>query len=398
MNGNRVVVINNLKEAEHILKSVEVDSTGIKYMSPKAVHRLIMLKDIPCRLANIIKQEMLSKGGEAAVSRNSIYAEGTTDILLMATLKQYSIIIEKLKIQPFKKMQEIAVDIEYILKTIDQRASAIELANGSILELGNRTLIMGILNVTPDSFSDGGNYLNPETAVKRALKMVEQGADIIDIGGASSRPNSTIVDEQEELNRVIPVVERLAKEDIIISVDTFRAKVAEKVLDLGAHIINDIGRLKLDSNLIDILVEKNAPVILMHNRLQMGQGEKYNDLISDILIELDESIEIAKQSGLKANKIILDPGIGFGKTVSQNRLIIKKIKELKSLGKPVLIGASRKSFVGKTLDLEVDERLEGSLAIAALAVANGADILRVHDVLETKRIVSMTDAVINENG
>ncbi|MBO8159753.1 MAG: dihydropteroate synthase [Thermosyntropha sp.] len=366
-------------------------------MEPKAVFHCIKLKNIPCRSANIIKQEMLSKGGEAAVKRDALSSVGHTDVLLMGTLKHYRLLIKKLKAQPFG-LKQLAEEIEEILEGLEPREFTMELNGGKTLDFGKRTIIMGILNVTPDSFSDGGKYIDPKAAVERALQMKEEGADIIDIGGASSRPNSVMASEEEELQRVIPVLKELVKEDLIISIDTFRARVARECLELGAHIINDIGRFQLDPGLLPVLVEYNAPVIIMHNRMQMRQGEPYEDLISDIVLEFKESIQQAEEAGLSRNKIIIDPGIGFGKTVEENRIIVKRLWEFKSLGRPILLGASRKSFIGKTLNLEVHERLEGSLAVAVMGIMNGADILRVHDVKETKRAALMTDAVVRENG
>lgn len=397
MQGHRAVLIKDREEARRFMEEIGVDQAGYAYMEPKAVFRCIKLKNIPCRSANIIKQEMLSKGGEAAVKRDALSSVGHTDVLLMGTLKQYRLLIKKLKVQPFG-LKELAEEIEAILQGVDKTSFTIELHGGKKLELGHRTLIMGILNVTPDSFSDGGKYIDPAKAVKRALEMKEEGADIIDIGGASSRPNAEIASEEEEMKRVLPVLKELAKEDLIISVDTFRGKVAKACLDLGAHIINDIGRFQMDPDLLPVLAEYNAPAIIMHNRMQFRSGEPYEDLISDIIQELKESIKQAEERGLKREKLIIDPGIGFGKTVEQNRLIVKRLWEFKSLGLPILLGASRKSFIGHTLNLEVSERLEGSLAVAAIGIMNGADILRVHDVKATKRVAMMTDAVVRENG
>lgn len=397
MQGHHAVLIKNKDEARCIMNEIGVSSEGQEYMLPKTFFHCLKLKNIPCKAANLIKQEMLSKGGEAAVSKNTLFAEGFTDILLMGNLKQYRQLINKLKIQPFG-LKELAEEVDFILKALDIKERNIQLANGQVLELGQRTLIMGILNVTPDSFSDGGNYLDPELAFEHALKMKEEGADIIDIGGASSRPGTVIASEEEELQRILPVIKKLADQEIIISVDTFRGKVAQQALDNGAHIINDIGRLQLDHTLLDVLLRKQAPVILMHNHMQMQQEDLYEDFIADIVRELKTSIAQAVDAGLKAEKIIVDPGIGFGKTAAQNRLLIKSLAEFKSLNCPVLLGTSRKSFIGQTLGLEVDQRLEGSLATVAMGIMNGADILRVHDVKESKRAAMMTDAVMRENG
>lgn len=395
--AHHAVFIQNKEEARRCLEAIGASSAGIEYMVPKAVFRCIKIKDMESRAANLIKQEMLAKGGEAAVARNAALGQGHSDVLLMGTLKHYRYLIEKLKLQPFG-LRQVAAEIEAILAALENRETAMDLANGKKLDIGQRTLIMGILNVTPDSFSDGGCYSDPDRAVKHALDMKQDGADIIDLGGASSRPDARIASADEELERILPVIKRLAREDIIISVDTFRAEVARQALEHGAHLINDIGGLQMDPGLVEVLVKWQAPAILMHNRLQINQGQPYTDLIADILDELAASIDKAGQAGLAPEKIIIDPGIGFGKTPAENILIIKQLRTFKSLDKPLLLGTSRKRFIGHTLDLDVNERLEGSLATVAIGVMNGADIVRVHDVKASKRVALMTDAVRNENG
>lgn len=395
--AHHAVFIESRAEAKRYLEEIGASSPGIEYMIPKAVFRCIKLKNISHRAANILKQEMLAKGGEAAVSWKAASGAGSGDVLLLGTLKHYGLLLEKLKLQPFG-LRALAAEIENILKSLAEPAGNLFLAQGKTLEIGKRTLIMGILNVTPDSFSDGGKYLDPEKALPRAMAMQAEGADIIDVGGASSRPDSRMASEEEELARVIPVVKKLAAADLIISVDTFRAEVARQALDNGAHLINDIGSLQMDPELLPVLVKWQAPVVLMHNRLQIKRHEPYDNLIDDITEELAQLARNAVQAGLEPGKIIFDPGLGFGKTTAQNRLIVKRLREFKSLGRPLLIGASRKSFIGATLDLEVKERLEGSLAVIAAAIMNGADIVRVHDVQESCRLARMVDAIRSEDG
>lgn len=397
MSGSHVTLIRNQQEARRVLEKIGVDPGAYPYLLPKASFYCIKLKDISFRAANIIKQEMLSKGGEAAIPRQALSGEGSGDVLLMGTLKHYHLLVRKLKVQPFG-LKKVAVEIENILAALEIKSQTIDLPHGKSLKLGEGTLIMGILNVTPDSFSDGGKYLNPDQALKRAREMIDEGADIIDIGAASARPDSVMAGEQEEIQRLLPVMDKLAAEDIIISIDTFRGKVAQAALENGAHIINDISSLQLDSELLPVLVEKQAPVILMHNRMQIRPGEPYGDLIADIITELEDAIEKAVDAGLPGDKIIVDPGIGFGKTPGGNRLLLKRLGDFRSLGKPILIGVSRKSFIGQTLGLEVNERLEGSLAAVAIAIMNGTDIIRVHDVKASKRVATMIDTVIKENG
>lgn len=397
MAGHHAVEIHDEEEARALFQNIGVDPGAYLYLLPKAFFRFIKIKNLSARAALIIKQEMLSKGGEAAISRSALSGEGASDVLLMGNLKHYRLLMEKLKVQPFG-LKSLAAEIEAILDSLPSPGPSLTLAGNRTLNLGGRPLVMGILNVTPDSFADGGQYSDPRRAVERALEMAAEGADIIDIGGASSRPGAQIVDGAEELRRVLPVVEKLAQEDLTLSIDTFRGTVAEACLESGAHIINDIGRLQLDPQLLPVIVKHRAPVIIMHNRMQMLAEEPYKDLIADIIDELQQSIVQAVEAGLDRKRIIIDPGIGFGKTAAQSRYIIKHLQEFHSLGQPVLLGASRKSFIGKTLDLEVDQRREASLAVTALAVMNGANIVRVHDVGESRRVVDMTWAIMQEKG
>lgn len=261
------------------------------------------------------------------------------------------------------------------------------------LQLGDRTLIMGILNVTPDSFSDGGRYNEVDRAIAHALEMVRDGADIIDIGGESTRPGHDPVSLQEELERVIPIVEALHRElpSIPISVDTYKAEVARQSLQAGAHIINDIWGFKADPMMAKVAAEYDCPVILMHNR----DNRNYRNLIEDVVEDLLESVEIARRNGVKDENIILDPGIGFAKDYTENLLVMKALDRLAELGYPLLLGTSRKRFIRTTLDLPVDELVMGTAATVALGVAQGCQIVRVHDVKEIKQLTQMCDSIIN---
>ncbi len=258
---------------------------------------------------------------------------------------------------------------------------------------------MGILNVTPDSFSDGGLFLDPERAIVRAKEMVAQGADIIDIGGESSRPGATPVPLEEEINRVIPVIEKLAPLiDITISIDTYKYEVAERALDSGAQIVNDISGLRFDPRMADLLAERNVPVIIMHMKgtpQGMQKNPRYHSVIDDILSFFKERIEFAVKRGIRFDRIIIDPGIGFGKTLRHNLLILKHLKRFETIKRPLLLGTSRKSFIGKVLNLPVGERLEGTAATVSLGIINGAHIVRVHDVAAMSRVARMTDAILS---
>jgi dihydropteroate synthase len=280
-----------------------------------------------------------------------------------------------------------------------------------VLPWGSRTFIMGIINVTPDSFS-GDGLLDEENvknaAVEKAAIFIKEGVDILDVGGESTRPGAAFVGEDEEINRVVPVIKAIRTNfpRILISVDTYKANVAREAILAGADWINDVWGLRGDPEMGAVAAETQASVILMHNRLKSGSpqieeglggryvGTEYEDLIPDIRRELMESVSLAHQAGIKEENIILDPGIGFGKTVSQNLELLDRLDEIKSLGYPMLVGPSRKSFIGYTLDLPPEERLEGTAAAAALAIDRGADIIRVHDVRVMTRVARMTDAVV----
>ena len=269
-------------------------------------------------------------------------------------------------------------------------------ADGGRLELGPRTVVMGIVNVTPDSFSGDGKHSDADAALERAESMLQAGAEIIDIGGESTRPGAAEVAPEEELRRVLPLVQGLKRRlDIRISVDTRRASVARATLDAGADMINDVSALR-DSEMLPLLCERQTPVVLMHMRGEprtMQRDTRYRDLTETLRGYLDDRVKSAIAGGLSGDKILVDPGVGFGKSVEGSLTILRRLPELRGVGRPILIGASRKSFIGEILGLPVEQRLEGSLAVAAYASAQGAHVLRVHDVAATVRAVRMIDAL-----
>jgi len=267
---------------------------------------------------------------------------------------------------------------------------------GVPFDLNARTYIMGILNVTPDSFSDGGRFQDAEKAVRRGLEMAEEGADFIDIGGESTRPGSDPVPADQESARVIPVIEKLAiSAGVPISVDTYKPEVAKRALDAGAVIVNDVSGLHYDPSLAEVAASRKASLILMHMKgkpKSMQEDPEYDDVINEICSYLEEGIKIARSRGVE--QIMVDPGIGFGKNVSHNLQIIRHLGEFRRFGYPLLVGPSRKSFIGKLLDLPVDRRLEGTAAAVAAAIMNGANIVRVHDVREMVQVARIVDAII----
>ena len=268
---------------------------------------------------------------------------------------------------------------------------------GRTLTLGVHTHVMGILNVTPDSFSDGGRYLDVEQAVAHAELMAVEGATLIDIGGESSRPGASPVSIDEELARILPVIRAVADTvDVLLSVDTYKAEVARSALEAGAHLINDITALHGDTGMAAVVAEMEAGLILMHMKgtpRTMQQSPEYDDVVGEICMSLQKSIQTAEAQGVGADQIIIDPGIGFGKTMEHNLEILKRLKEFRRLQKPLLIGTSRKSFIGNILELPVTERVEGTTATVCWAIAHGVDIVRVHDVKANVRAAQMTDAL-----
>ncbi len=270
-------------------------------------------------------------------------------------------------------------------------------SRGKTLDFTKRTGVMGVINVTPDSFSDAGRFIEPEAAVEQGLKMVEQGADIIDIGGESTRPGSESISAQKEIDRIMPVVEGLVN-NAVISVDTYKADVAETALEAGIHIINDISAMRFDPRMAGVAKKFNVPVIMMHIKgtpKDMQVNPEYNDLIGEIKSYFEERINYAARSGIPNDNIIIDPGIGFGKRLKDNFIILKRLGDFKDLECPILIGPSRKSFIGNTLNLPSDERVEGTAAAVTAGILFGADIVRVHDVKEMIRVVKIADEISN---
>jgi dihydropteroate synthase len=261
------------------------------------------------------------------------------------------------------------------------------------LDYHHKTLVMGILNATPDSFSDGGKYSSLENAVEHARLMVEQGADIIDIGGESTRPGYEQISAEEELERVVPIIEAVSKAvQVPISIDTYKADVADKALEAGAHIINDIWGAKGDPKMSNVAAKYDAPIILMHNR----HNRDYKDFYREVVNDLFESIRIVKEAGVKDEKIIIDPGIGFGKDLAENLQMMRDLDKLVSIGYPVLLGTSKKSLIGGVLNLPVQERAEGTGATICFGIQKGCQIIRVHDVKEMSRMAKMMDAMIGK--
>ncbi len=396
----KIIDIKNPDQAVTVFKRIGVDAYGIGAMVPKTINVNILLEKQSCKIANIIKQEMLSLGGDAAVARGSVACSvPATDVLIMGTIKQISSLATKIEKQPFG-LNIIARHIRETLDNIVLKEFVLKTSRREIV-LGRDTKIMGILNVTPDSFSDGGSFYSPEKAIEHGLQMVEEGADIIDVGGESTRPGSRSVPVNIELKRVVPVIKGLIKKiKIPVSIDTKKARVARQAMEAGAEIINDISALNGDKDMADTVRKKRAALVLMHMKGQPSNMQKrnleYDNLMGDIADYLKERTEKAVKAGIDKDSIVIDPGIGFGKTAQDNYKIIKRLSELKALGMPIMIGTSRKSFIGKITGEEPRERIEGTAATVTAAIMSGCHIIRVHDVAAMKKVAAITDAIIHE--
>ncbi|WP_188066787.1 dihydropteroate synthase [Brevibacillus brevis] len=340
--------------------------------------------------AQSVRKIMHSFDAEAVISDQP----GTADkkyVLLLASHKKMDLALDYMKTQT-EELRALAAEVREVLAMPAKLRARRELNCGQyVLPLGERTLVMGILNVTPDSFSDGGRYVDVEAALAQARAMVEAGADLIDIGGESTRPGSEAVDEATELDRVLPVIRMLSQAlSVPLSIDTYKAAVAERAIMEGAHIINDVWGAKRDPRMADVAARLDVPIILMHNR----EDTDYHDFFPNYIKDLRESVQIALQAGVKQERIILDPGIGFVRTVEQNLETMRRLDDLVGLGYPVLLATSRKRMIGHVLDLPVDERVEGTAATVALGAAKGCHMVRVHDVKEMKRVTKMMDAML----
>lgn len=395
----KIINIRDYAQATSILKKIGVDPYGIDAMSPKTININILLENKPCKIANIIKQEMLSVGGDAAVARGSVgNSVSSTDVLIMGTIKQIAALAGKITKQPFG-LNLISQDLLKILNNARKNKFVLKTSRREI-PLGCKTQIMGILNVTPDSFSDGGMFYNQQKAIDHGLQMIAQGADIIDIGGESTRPGAASVSAKEELKRVVPVIRGITRQaKVPISIDTTKALVAREAIAAGAEIVNDVSAGHKDKKMAQIVRESRAAMILMHMRgkpQNMQKGDlTYSNLMGEIVTFLRKSIDKAIVAGIEEEHLVVDPGIGFGKTPEDNYRIINNLAELKTLGLPIMIGTSRKAFIGKVTGGEPQGRMEGTAATIAASIMNGCHIIRVHDVAGMKNVASVTDAILH---
>jgi dihydropteroate synthase len=375
------------------MKRIGVAKEGQEIMENKAKFFILKLENIPIKDAIILKQESLSLGMDCAVSWNVVSLKSEkTDALLFGTKKQFDFLSKKMFVQPFNG-REISEEINEAISNFENDHYVWRFRDDS-LDL-SKVRIMGILNVTPDSFSDGGMYMKRERALEHAKKMVEEGADIIDIGAESTRPGSRPIDSKEEISRLSPVIDDITSLPVPVSVDTYKPDVAEFALEHGAKIINDIYGLGKEG-MLDVVKRYNAGIIIMHMKGEpstMQQNPSYENVTSEIIYFLRERTLYAIGNGIRKENIAIDPGIGFGKRIEHNIKILRELQSFKSLGFPIVVGVSRKGFIGEILGKDVNERLIGSIASALFAITNGASVIRAHDVKETKEAIRMLEAL-----
>ena len=393
----RIVQANDSREIKKIMREIRVDRYGINIMCPKAIGYLLKMNSVSNITANILKQQMLSLGGDVAVARDSLSGRRRkTDCLLIGSLSQLNQLGGKLKLQPFG-LKNVARDLSRLLDNYRKDEFVIQLPRQRLVLRKGRCYIMGVLNLTPDSFSGDGLYgTAQEEIIRRAEEMVNDGADMIDIGGESSQPGAKRVSLKEELKRAIPVVKALSKKiKVPLSIDTCKAEVAKAALDNGAQIVNDITGLR--NPLMRKAVSRyNAAAVIMHMKgspRTMQKNPQYLSLIDEVLKYFEEALLRSADAGINRERIIIDPGLGFGKTAEHNLEILRNLKDFKVLGRPILAGPSRKSFIGKILHTDPGERVFGTVAACLLAADNGAKIVRVHDVKEVRQALKVSQTI-----
>ncbi|MFQ6012803.1 MAG: dihydropteroate synthase [Thermoplasmata archaeon] len=393
-----VLELPEARDLNEALRAVGVQAQGQAILRRKGLFRVVRLQGVGYREALIAKQEMLGAGGDAATPKGTVeFTSDEGDVILLGTPQHFRRFLAKMKHQPFRSAT-LAAEVQEVLTHYDRDAYVLRFPQGEIPL--QRTVVMGILNVTPDSFADGGRYVEPQAAVDRAVEMVKEGAGLVDVGAESTRPFSEPVSTEEEWKRLEPVlagvVDRL---DVPVSVDTYKPETAAKALDLGATMVNDVTGLR-DPKMVSLVAQHDVPAVIMHmlgEPRTMQEDPQYEDVVADIVRFLRQRIAEAVEGGVAPEKLVVDPGIGFGKTMDHNLRILRHLGAFRSLGRPLLVGVSRKGFLGKLLDAEVEGRLEGGLAAAVVAACNGAHIVRAHDVQETVRALAIADAILGRN-
>ncbi len=388
----QIMVIHNLDDICH---EMEVFGITHKYQAaeaPKSLTATLKIENLSPKKAKTIADSAKAAKTSAYLKTNGRQTD--SQLLIIGSLDKLCRLAAQLA--GSASQAALGKQIKAALDNYNRRDFNLH-GDAYTLNLSQRTHIMGVLNVTPDSFSDGGKYLEPDKAIVHAKELVAEGADIIDIGGESSRPGSEPISAAEELARILPVLQGLIAEiPVPISIDTYKAQVAEAALRLGAHMINDISGLRFDPDMAPLIAKYKVPVIIMHIKgtpQNMQQNPTYKSLMGEITEYLQQGITLACTAGINPEQIIIDPGIGFGKTVKHNLQIINRLSALKCLGKPIMVGTSRKSFIGQVLDLPPERRQAGTAASVSCAILNGAHIVRVHDVAGMAQVARLTDAI-----
>ncbi len=392
----RILTLRTAEDARREIERIGATPAIAPRMAEKATLRIVRLENVPGKAASILKQEMLARGGECAVAHDvAAFDPSPQPCILLGTMRQYSELSRVLPTQPFG-LQELGEELALTLKRYESTPPPL-VCHDRQIPIGDHTLVMGIINVTPDSFSGDGIGVDAETAACQAENFARSGADILDIGGESTRPGSEGVTADEELKRVMPCLEAaLEHTDLPVSIDTSKPQVAKAALEAGAHIVNDVNALRTEG-MTEVVAESGAPVVIMHmlgKPRDMQMDPTYDDFITEVYSFLVERTEAAVSGGITETQIVIDPGFGFGKTVQHNLEMVHRLAEFRSLGRPVLIGPSRKSSIGKVLDKPANERLWGTAATVTASILNGANIVRVHDVEQMVQVARMTDAIM----
>jgi len=395
--GARVLEGGSFPELARAIERTGSDPEGVGIMTRKARIFPVALRHVPLKASPLLKQELLAVGADAAHARGvADHSVAESDVILLATWGQYRRLLPKLRRQPFQ-LRALADEVEAALSNYTQRAPRRVAGAHRSFEVGGHVLVMGVVNVTPDSFSDGGQFLAPDAAIAQARRLVAEGAHLIDVGGESTRPGAAPVDPEEEYRRIAPVIEALAADGIVpISVDTRHPTTARRAIAAGADVVNDVTGLS-DSGMRAVVRETGAAAVVMHTRgtpETMSSETHYDDLRAEVFEALALATGRAEAEGIPRGKLLVDPGLGFAKTAPQSLDLLAHVGELRSLGYPVLVGASRKSFLGWTLgSAPVEDRLEASVAAAVVAALQGAHIVRAHDVRPTVRALALVDAM-----
>jgi dihydropteroate synthase len=393
----RFLVIRSPEEGARELQALGVGAAEARLLLADVRVQYLTLEGVDAYTDALVRDVAAAWGGKV-VSTPGSPARETCDLLAAGSTAFFRALSTRLLQDADCSGRLLGKDLAESLVSSGRHEGLVISWRGRTIDFSSKTYIMGILNVTPDSFSDGGRFFAQECAVDQALRMAEEGADIIDIGGESSRPGAHPVAMEEELRRVVPVLQALVKQtEVVLSVDTMKAKVAEAALGEGAEMVNDISALRADPDMAPLVAKAAVPVVLMHmrgNPQTMQEGVCYRDLMGEILAFLSERIEWARAAGVAENRMIVDPGVGFGKSVERdNFTILRNLGELRCLGRPLLVGPSRKAFLGALLNLPVEEREEATAAAVAAAVLHGANIVRVHEVKKMKRVVEVAQAI-----